>query len=89
MLVDGNTKLSSSHVLVGGAEVDVLEARGSGGGSGNSITIDVLIGDAVEDTATGVKTSDHGIRGSASGISPLADNDAFIGDRVGDRGVAD
>lgn len=89
MLINSNANLTSSHVLVGSAEVDVLKARGGGGGSGNSITINVLISNTVEDTTTSVETSNHGIGSSGSGIGPLADNDTFIGDGVENRGVTD
>ena len=89
MLVNGNTKLSSSYILVGGIEVNVLEAGSSSSRSSNSITINILISNIVEDTAIGVKTSNYSIRGSASGISLLTNNNIFISNRVRDQGVID
>ena len=89
MLVDSNMKLSSSYVLVGSVEVDVLKAGGSSSRSSNSITINILISNTIEDIAIGVKTSNYSIRGSASGISLLANNNIFISNRVRDQGVID
>ena len=70
-------------------EVNILEVGGSSSRSSNSITINVLISNIVEDIAIGVKTSNYSIRGSASSISLLANNDMFISDRVRDQGVVD
>ena len=88
MLVDCQPKLGCIHIAVRAAETDILEVGGSGIGRNGIISSKVSVRNAIENTATTIKTSRDGVGRVGSGMTPRPNSDPVVGDRVGNRHLA-